>query len=81
MELSGPVRRGHGAAGGPCAISADDPDLGLVYDDDEDDEEIAGVRLDAGKHTVGIFVIPQNRIFSVDRDLVVGRPHQVQLSY
>jgi serine/threonine protein kinase len=42
---------------------------------------IAGIRLDPGRHTVGIFVIPQNRIFSVDRDLVVGKPHQVQFSY
>jgi eukaryotic-like serine/threonine-protein kinase len=42
---------------------------------------IAGVRLDAGRHTIGIFVIPQNRIFTVDREVVVGRPHQVQFGY
>jgi hypothetical protein len=42
---------------------------------------IAGVRLDPGKHMVGIFVIPQNRIWTFDRDVVAGRPHRVQFNY
>jgi hypothetical protein len=42
---------------------------------------IAGVRLDPGKHMVGIFVIPENRIWSVDRDVVADKPHRVQFSY
>jgi hypothetical protein len=42
---------------------------------------ISGVRLDPGKHMVGIFVIPQNRIWTLDRDIVAEKPHRVQFSY
>ena len=42
---------------------------------------IAGVRLDPGKHMVGVFVIPENRIWTLDRDLVAERPHRVQFNY
>jgi hypothetical protein len=39
------------------------------------------VRLDPGKHMVGVFVIPENRIWTLDRDLVAERPHRVQFNY
>lgn len=42
---------------------------------------IAGVRLDPGKHMVGVFVIPENRIWTLDRDVVAERPHRVQFNY
>lgn len=42
---------------------------------------IAGVRLDPGKHMVGIFVIPENRIWTLDRDIVAEKPHRVQFNY
>jgi PEGA domain len=42
---------------------------------------IAGVRLDPGKHMVGIFVIPENRIFTQERQIVADRPHRVQFTY
>jgi hypothetical protein len=42
---------------------------------------IAGVRLDPGRHMVGVFVIPENRIFSQDREVVADRPHRVQFNY
>jgi serine/threonine protein kinase len=42
---------------------------------------IAGVRLDPGKHTIGIFVIPENRIWTQDREVLPDRPHRVQFSY
>lgn len=42
---------------------------------------IAGVRLDPGKHMVGIFVIPENRIFTQDREIIAERPHRVQFTY
>jgi hypothetical protein len=42
---------------------------------------ISGVRLDPGKHMVGIFVIPENRIWSLDRDIVAEKPHRVQFNY
>ena len=42
---------------------------------------ISGVRLDPGKHMVGVFVIPDNRIWTLDRELAAEHPHRVQLNY
>jgi len=42
---------------------------------------LAGVRLDPGKHRVGLFIIAQNRLLTVDREVVLGRPDQVQFDY
>jgi hypothetical protein len=42
---------------------------------------IAGIRLDPGRHTFGIFVIPENRIWTQDREIVANRPHRVQFNY
>jgi hypothetical protein len=42
---------------------------------------IAGVRLDPGRHMVGVFVIPENRIWTQDREVLADRPHRVQFSY
>ena len=42
---------------------------------------IAGVRLNPGKHMVGLFVIPENRIWTYDREVVAERPHRVQFNY
>ena len=42
---------------------------------------ISGVRLDPGKHMVGVFVIPENRIWTLDREVVADRPHRVQFNY
>jgi hypothetical protein len=42
---------------------------------------IAGIRLDPGRHMVGVFVIPENRIFTQDREIVADRPHRVQFTF
>jgi hypothetical protein len=42
---------------------------------------IAGIRLDPGKHMVGVFVIPENRVFTQEREIVADRPHRVQFNY
>jgi len=42
---------------------------------------IAGVRLDPGKHMVGVFVVPENRIWTLDREIVAEHPHRVQFNY
>jgi hypothetical protein len=42
---------------------------------------ISGVRLDPGKHMVGVFVIPENRIWTLDREIIAERPHRVQFNY
>jgi serine/threonine protein kinase len=42
---------------------------------------IAGIRLEPGKHMVGLFVIPQNRLWTLDREIQPDRPHRVQFNY
>jgi hypothetical protein len=42
---------------------------------------IAGVRLSPGRHMVGLFVIPENRIWTYDREIVADHPHRVQFNY
>jgi hypothetical protein len=42
---------------------------------------IAGIRLEPGKHMVGLFVIPQNRLWTLDREIQPERPHRVQFNY
>ena len=42
---------------------------------------ISGVRLDPGKHMVGVFVIPDNRVWTLDREIIAEHPHRVQFSY
>jgi hypothetical protein len=42
---------------------------------------IAGIRLDPGKHMVGVFVIPENRIWTQERDILPERPHRVHFNY
>ena len=42
---------------------------------------IAGIRLDPGKHMVGVFVIPENRIWTQDREIQADRPHRVHFNY
>jgi len=42
---------------------------------------IAGVRLDPGRHMVGVFVIPENRIWTLDREIIAEHPHRVQFNY
>jgi hypothetical protein len=42
---------------------------------------ISGVRLDPGKHMVGVFVIQENRIWTLDREIIAEHPHRVQFNY
>jgi hypothetical protein len=39
------------------------------------------VEIDPGRHVIGIFVIPQNRIWTFQREVQAGRPHRVQFNY
>ena len=41
---------------------------------------ISGVRLDPGKHMVGVFVIQENSIWTLDREIIVENPHRVQFN-
>ncbi len=42
---------------------------------------IAGIRLDPGKHLIGIFVIPDNRVWTLDRLIEAGHPQSVRFRY
>lgn len=42
---------------------------------------IAGIRLDPGKHLVGVFVIPENRVWTQEREILPDHPHRVQFNY
>jgi serine/threonine protein kinase len=42
---------------------------------------ISGIRLDPGKHMVGVFVIAENRIWTQEREIQPDRPHRVQFNY
>jgi serine/threonine-protein kinase len=37
--------------------------------------------IDPGRHVIGVFVIPQNRIWTFEREVQAGRPHRVQFNY
>ncbi len=37
--------------------------------------------VEPGRHVIGIFVIPQNRSWTFEREIQAGRPHRVQFSY
>jgi hypothetical protein len=42
---------------------------------------IAGIRLDPGKHLVGVFVIPENRVWTQEREILPDHPHRVHFNY
>jgi hypothetical protein len=42
---------------------------------------VGEIKLDPGRHSIGVFVIPQNRIWAFDREIQAGRPHRVQFNY
>jgi hypothetical protein len=42
---------------------------------------ISGVRLDPGRHMVGVFVISENHIWTLDREIIAEHPHRVQFNY
>jgi hypothetical protein len=42
---------------------------------------VGDIKLEPGRHSIGVFVIPQNRIWAFDREVQAGRPHRVQFNY
>jgi hypothetical protein len=63
-----------------CATEARYP----VFVDGRDSGELcpaSDLRIEPGRHSIGVFVIPQNRIWTFDREVQLGRPHRVQFNY
>jgi serine/threonine protein kinase len=55
-----------------------------VFVDGKDSGELcpaSDLRIEPGRHSIGVFVIPQNRIWSFDRQVQLNRPHRVQFNY
>jgi len=63
-----------------CATEAAYP----VFVDGKDSGELcpaSDLRIDPGRHSIGVYVIPQNRIWTFDREVQINRPHRVQFNY
>jgi hypothetical protein len=63
-----------------CATEARYP----VFVDGRDSGELcpaSDLRIEPGRHSIGLFVIPQNRIWTFDREVQLNRPHRVQFNY
>jgi PEGA domain. len=55
-----------------------------VFVDGKDSGEMcpaSDLRIEPGRHSIGVFVIPQNRIWTFDREVQINRPHRVQFNY
>jgi len=55
-----------------------------IFVDGRDSGELcpaSDLRIEPGRHSVGVFVIPQNRIWTFDREVQLNRPHRVQFNY
>ena len=62
------------ATSGKYPVFVDGRDIGVVC-------PIAGIRLEPGRHVAGIFVIPQDRMWTVEREILPERPQRVLFSY
>jgi serine/threonine-protein kinase len=63
-----------------CATQAAYP----VFVDGKDSGELcpaSDLRIEPGRHSIGVFVIPQNRIWSFDRQVQLNRPNRIQFNY
>ena len=55
-----------------------------VFVDGRDSGEMcpaSDLRIEPGRHSIGVFVIPQNRIWTFDREVQLNRPHRIQFNY
>jgi serine/threonine protein kinase len=55
-----------------------------VFVDGRDSGELcpaSDLRIEPGRHSIGVFVIPQNRIWAFDREVQLNHPHRIQFNY
>ena len=68
----------------PLAVTCTTEAVFPVFVDGKDSGELcpaSDLRVEPGRHSIGVFVIPQNRIWSFDREVQLNRPHRVQFNY
>jgi hypothetical protein len=68
----------------PVTVTCQSSNKYPVFVDGKDSGELcpaSSLRLEPGRHSIGVFVIPQNRIWAFDREIQVNRPHRVQFNY
>lgn len=68
----------------PVTVTCQSSNKYPVFVDGKDSGELcpaSSIRLEPGRHSIGVFVIPQNRIWAFDREIQVNRPHRVQFNY
>ena len=55
-----------------------------IFVDGKDSGELcpaSDLKVEPGRHSIGVFVIPQNRIWTFEREVQLNRPHRVQFNY
>jgi serine/threonine protein kinase len=68
----------------PVTVTCQSSDKYPVFVDGKDLGQLCPVsdlKLEPGRHSIGLFVIPQNRIWAFDREVQINRPHRVQFNY
>jgi eukaryotic-like serine/threonine-protein kinase len=68
----------------PLTVTCNTEGTYPVFVDGRDSGEMcpaSDLRIEPGRHSIGVFVIPQNRIWTFDREVQLNRPHRVQFNY
>jgi serine/threonine-protein kinase len=68
----------------PLTVTCSTEAVYPVFVDGRDSGELcpaSDLRIEPGRHSIGLFVIPQNRIWTFDREVQLNRPHRIQFNY
>ena len=68
----------------PLNVSCSTEAVYPVFVDGRDSGELcpaSDLRIEPGRHSIGLFVIPQNRIWAFEREVQLNRPHRIQFNY
>jgi eukaryotic-like serine/threonine-protein kinase len=68
----------------PLTVTCSTEAVYPVFVDGRDSGELcpaSDLRIEPGRHSIGLFVIPQNRIWTFDREVQLNRPHRLQFNY
>ena len=68
----------------PLTVTCSTEGVYPVFVDGRDSGDLcpaSDLRIEPGRHSIGLFVIPQNRIWTFDREVQLNRPHRIQFNY
>jgi len=68
----------------PLSVTCNKEGVYPIFVDGRDSGELcpaSDLRIEPGRHSIGVFVIPQNRIWTFDREVQLNRPHRIQFNY